>query len=112
MVVHTSSEKVERCRSMLTELLLSEQRESSRKQATTGDDRLHELQQLDAAAVVERYLMELLGRRGHVPKRTTRTAPVHEPGSGPFIYMLRHPKLSAVLSFSIGCPLPALAARR
>ncbi|MEM8883591.1 MAG: formate dehydrogenase subunit alpha [Planctomycetota bacterium] len=45
MVVHTRSEKVERCRSMLTELLLSEQREEgSRKTETTNDDKLYELQ--------------------------------------------------------------------
>ncbi|MGQ0612589.1 MAG: formate dehydrogenase subunit alpha [Planctomycetaceae bacterium] len=44
MKVKTASEKVERCRSMLTELLLSEQPETSPKEATTGDDRLFELQ--------------------------------------------------------------------
>jgi len=43
MVVHTASPKVERCRSMLTELLMSEQPAESRKQITTGDDKLHEL---------------------------------------------------------------------
>jgi len=45
MVVRTNSEKVERCRAMLTELLLAEQPESSRKVETTGDDKLFELQE-------------------------------------------------------------------
>jgi formate dehydrogenase major subunit len=40
MVVHTSTAKVERCRSVLTELLVSEQPELSAKQQTTGDDEL------------------------------------------------------------------------
>ena len=44
MVVHTKSEKVERCRSMLTELLMSEQPAESPKEATTADDRLWALQ--------------------------------------------------------------------
>ncbi|MHC4957566.1 MAG: formate dehydrogenase subunit alpha [Planctomycetota bacterium] len=43
MVVRTKSEKVERCRSMLTELLMSEQPEASPKEATTADDALWEL---------------------------------------------------------------------
>jgi len=43
MVVHTASPKVERCRGMLTELLMSEQPAESRKQITTGDDKLYEL---------------------------------------------------------------------
>ncbi|MHC4954517.1 MAG: formate dehydrogenase subunit alpha [Planctomycetota bacterium] len=43
MVVRTASPKVERCRSMLTELLMSEQPAESRKMATTADDRLYEL---------------------------------------------------------------------
>ena len=61
MVVHTASEKVERCRSMLTELLLSEQPETSRKQETTGDDRLFALQ--------ERYGVEVrLPRGNHRPQ--------------------------------------------
>jgi formate dehydrogenase major subunit len=43
MVVHTASEKVERCRSVLTELLVSEQPELSPKEQTTGDDQLFAL---------------------------------------------------------------------
>ncbi len=43
MVVHTASPKVERCRTMLTELLMSEQPAEARKQSTTGDDKLYEL---------------------------------------------------------------------
>ena len=46
MVVRTASEKIERCRSMLTELLMSEQREESAKENTTGDDRLYELKEV------------------------------------------------------------------
>jgi len=44
MVVHTKSEKVQRCRSMLTELLMSEQPAASPKEATTADDELWALQ--------------------------------------------------------------------
>jgi formate dehydrogenase major subunit len=40
MVVRTASEKVERCRKMLTELLMSDQPELSPKDATTGGDKL------------------------------------------------------------------------
>jgi len=40
MVVRTASEKVERCRKMLTELLMSEQPEASPKEATSGGDQL------------------------------------------------------------------------
>ncbi|MHC4939600.1 MAG: formate dehydrogenase subunit alpha [Planctomycetota bacterium] len=61
MVVRTASEKVERCRSMLTELLLSEQPDGSRKQETTGDDKLFELQ--------ERY-----GVQVRLPKGNSRPA--------------------------------------
>ncbi|MFQ5845305.1 MAG: molybdopterin-dependent oxidoreductase, partial [Planctomycetota bacterium] len=43
MVVRTASEKVERCRAMLTELMMADQPETSGKEATTGDDRLFEL---------------------------------------------------------------------
>ncbi|MHC4934438.1 MAG: molybdopterin-dependent oxidoreductase, partial [Planctomycetota bacterium] len=43
MVVRTNSETVRSCRRTLTELLLSEQPEESPKEATTGDDKLHEL---------------------------------------------------------------------
>ncbi len=43
MVVRTATEKVERCRGMLTELLLSEQPKQSPKEMTTGDDKLFEL---------------------------------------------------------------------
>jgi formate dehydrogenase major subunit len=43
MVVRTSTEKVERCRSVLTELLMSEQPEVSPKEQTTGDDELFAL---------------------------------------------------------------------
>ncbi len=43
MVVRTQSEKVDRCRSMLTELLMSEQRDASAKDATTADDELWRL---------------------------------------------------------------------
>ena len=44
MVVHTKSEKVERCRSMLTELMMSEQPVESPKEKTTADDELWALQ--------------------------------------------------------------------
>ncbi|MDH3591205.1 MAG: 2Fe-2S iron-sulfur cluster-binding protein, partial [Planctomycetota bacterium] len=44
MVVKTASEKVDRCRAMLTELLLSEQRAESGKESATGDDELAALQ--------------------------------------------------------------------
>ncbi len=40
MVVRTRNEKLERCRDVLTELLLSEQPARSAREATTGDDRL------------------------------------------------------------------------
>ncbi len=40
MVVHSASEKVERCRGVLTDLLMSEQPEESPKERTTGDDQL------------------------------------------------------------------------
>jgi len=40
MVVRTGSAKLERCRDMLTELLLSEQPDSSRREKTTADDAL------------------------------------------------------------------------
>ncbi|MEE8104154.1 MAG: formate dehydrogenase subunit alpha [Planctomycetota bacterium] len=43
MVVRTASAKIDRCRSMLTELLMSEQRDGSTKESTLGDDRLYEL---------------------------------------------------------------------
>jgi formate dehydrogenase major subunit len=43
MVVRTASDKVERCRRMLTELLMSEQPAVSPKEATTGGDKLWEL---------------------------------------------------------------------
>ena len=43
MEVVTDSEEVEGHRRMLTRLLLSEQPETSRREQTTGDDRLHEL---------------------------------------------------------------------
>jgi formate dehydrogenase major subunit len=43
MVVKTASEKVERCRAVLTELLLSEQHEESAKERATGDDALWDL---------------------------------------------------------------------
>jgi formate dehydrogenase major subunit len=43
MVVHTASEKVERCRRVLTELLMSEQPETSPKEETTADDELFDL---------------------------------------------------------------------
>jgi len=57
MVVRTASEKVERCRSMLTELLMSEQPAESRKMATTQDDKLYEL--------AERYNVEVRVPRGN-----------------------------------------------
>ncbi len=40
MVVHTSTDKIERCRDVLTDLLVSEQPSRSRRQDTTGDDAL------------------------------------------------------------------------
>ncbi len=43
MLVHTASEKVERCRRVLTELLMSEQPGVSPKEETTGDDDLFAL---------------------------------------------------------------------
>ena len=43
MVVRTASEKVERCRGVLTELLMSEQPEESPKESTTADDQLFAL---------------------------------------------------------------------
>ncbi len=43
MLVHTATDKVERCRGMLTELLMSEQPVASPKETTTGDDALFEL---------------------------------------------------------------------
>ena len=43
MVVRTASEKIERCRAMLTELLMSEQPDVSAKERTTADDELHAL---------------------------------------------------------------------
>ena len=55
MVVHTASPKVERCRTMLTELLMSEQPAESRKQTTTADDKLYEL-----AIEGERWAVELV----------------------------------------------------
>jgi len=66
MVVRTASEKVERCRSMLTELLMSEQPAESRKMATTRDDRLYEL--------AERYNVEVRVPRGN-PRPTDDSSP-------------------------------------
>jgi len=43
MVVRTQGGKVDRCRAMLTELLMAEQREESPKEQATGDDRLWRL---------------------------------------------------------------------
>jgi formate dehydrogenase major subunit len=43
MVVRTASERVERCRAMLIELLISEQPDASAKERTTADDELHAL---------------------------------------------------------------------
>jgi formate dehydrogenase major subunit len=43
MVVRTASEKVERCRAMLTELLMSEQPAEAAKDTTAGEDRLFAL---------------------------------------------------------------------
>ena len=43
MVVRTASDKVERCRRVLTELLMSEQPETSPKEEQTGDDELFAL---------------------------------------------------------------------
>ena len=40
MVVRTAGAKIERCRDVLTELLLSEQPESSARETTTADDQL------------------------------------------------------------------------
>jgi formate dehydrogenase major subunit len=57
MVVRTTSDKVERCRSVLTELLMSEQAETSPKQETTGDDELF--------ALAERYAVEPRLPRGN-----------------------------------------------
>ncbi len=60
MVVRTRSGKVERCRAMLTELLLSEQPETSPKQVTTADDQL--------LVLAERYGVEVrLPRGNHRP---------------------------------------------
>ncbi len=57
MVVRTASDKVERCRSVLTELLMSDQPETSPKQETTGDDELF--------ALAERYAVEPRLPRGN-----------------------------------------------
>jgi formate dehydrogenase major subunit len=57
MVVRTASEKVERCRKMLTELLMSDQPELSPKDATTGGDKLW--------ALAERYGVEVRLPRGN-----------------------------------------------
>ena len=43
MVVQTASDKVERCRGMLTELLMSEQPDESAKEESTADDQLFAL---------------------------------------------------------------------
>jgi len=60
MVVHTASEKVERCRSMLTELLMSDQPAKSGKELTTGDDKLH--------ALARGYGVEVKLPRGNSPR--------------------------------------------
>ncbi|MEE8476607.1 MAG: molybdopterin-dependent oxidoreductase, partial [Myxococcota bacterium] len=57
MVVRTASDKVERCRRMLTELLMSDQPETSPRQITTGDDELF--------ALAERYAVEVRLPRGN-----------------------------------------------
>ncbi|MCK6460655.1 MAG: formate dehydrogenase subunit alpha [Planctomycetes bacterium] len=57
MVVKTASEKVERCRRMLTELLMSDQPEVSPKEATTGGDKLW--------ALAEKYGVEVRLPRGN-----------------------------------------------
>ena len=57
MEVRTTSAKLERCRGMLTELLMSEQPESSPKERTTADDALFSL-----------------ARRLDVPQRLPRAA--------------------------------------
>jgi len=66
MVVKTASEKVERCRSMLTELLLSEQPAESVKERTTGDDQL--------AALARRYDVE-----ARLPHGNSRPADASNP---------------------------------
>ena len=57
MVVKTASSKVNRCRAMLTELLLSEQPEESGKETTTADDELQ--------ALARRYQVEVRLPRGN-----------------------------------------------
>ncbi|HEX5137840.1 MAG TPA: formate dehydrogenase subunit alpha [Planctomycetota bacterium] len=57
MVVRTASEKVERCRKMLTELLMSDQPEVSPKEGTTGGDKLW--------ALAEKYGVDVRLPRGN-----------------------------------------------
>ena len=57
MVVRTQSPKIDACRAMLTELLMSEQRDASLKDATVGGDKLYEL--------AERYEVEVRLPRGN-----------------------------------------------
>jgi formate dehydrogenase major subunit len=49
MVVRTATDKIDRCRRMLTELMLSEQPEVSQKEQTTGDDQLFALARAQGA---------------------------------------------------------------